>query len=89
MEETILKHTRLRPLAYFPHVFSEANVGVDEPLHRFELRLAQADSYLALLIQQVAAMESKPELAEVVGKANEFLEAVKHSIVLLQIAKVR
>ncbi|XP_021950667.1 oxysterol-binding protein-related protein 9 [Folsomia candida] len=87
LEETILKHTRLRPLAYFPHVFSEANVGVDEPLHRFELRLAQADSYLALLIQQVAAMESKPELAEVVGKANEFLEAVKHSIVLLQIAK--
>jgi hypothetical protein len=64
-------------------------VGVDEPLHRFELRLAQADSYLQLLIQQVAAMESKPELADVVGKANEFLEAVKHSIVLLQIAKVR
>jgi hypothetical protein len=42
-----------------------------------------------MLIQQVSALEGRPGLAEVVGKTNDFLDAVKHSIVLLQIAKVR
>jgi len=83
-----VKHTRLRPTNYLPHVFADVNAMADEPLSRFEQRLAQADSYLQILIQQIAAMESKPELVDVVAKANEFLDAVKHSIVLLQIAKV-
>jgi hypothetical protein len=84
-----MKHTRLRPTNYLPHVFADVNSMTEEPMSRFEQRLAQADSYLQILIQQIAAMESKPELADVVTKANEFLDAVKHSIVLLQIAKVR
>ena len=60
------------------------------PLHHFEQRLAQADVYLQMLIQQISGLEnSRPELNGIVTKANEFLEAIKHSIVLLQIAKVK
>lgn len=75
-------------MGFFPHVFSEAHQVANEPLNRFEQRLSQADSFLQILIQQIATMESRPELSEIVARANDFLEAVKHSIVLLQIAKV-
>ena len=90
LEETILKQTRLRPSSFFQHVHHSdgSSTANEPPINKFEQRLSQADAYLQLLIQQISAMESRPELAEVVKKANEFLEAVKHSIVLLQIAKV-
>lgn len=89
LEETILKHARLRPGSYLPlHFATNMSGTTDEPLRRFEHCLAQADAYLQLLIQQVVALESKPEMSHLVNKANEYLEAVKHSIVLLQIAKV-
>lgn len=71
-----------------PHHFADLSTNVEEPLLRFEQRLAQADAYLEILIKQVAALEKRSECEEVVQKANEFLEGVKHSIVLLQIAKV-
>lgn len=41
-----------------------------------------------MLIQQIGDLEGRPELTRVVAKGNEFLSAIKHSIVLLQIAKV-
>ena len=94
LEDAILRHARLRPGSVKPHRSQFTALGTEgipniEPLVRFEQKLAQTDVYLQMLIQQVDALQGRPQLSPVVSKANEFLEAVKHSIVLLQIAKVK
>jgi len=87
LEDAILKHARLRP-SFKSHYFPTGGDASTQPLLGFEQRLSQADVYLQMLIQQIGELEGRPELAGVVAKGNEFLSAIKHSIVLLQIAKV-
>ena len=74
LEDAILKHARIRPGSYLPLHLSGYNTGgftaagggtgdrnLLEPLAIFEQRLAQADSYLQMLLQQLGALEGKPE----------------------------
>ncbi|GFG40188.1 hypothetical protein Cfor_09776 [Coptotermes formosanus] len=88
LEDTILRHAhRMRwdPNKPAPTV------------HEFDKKLAEADAYLQILIDQIKALEVRMEgmsdLAEkarcevIHNHANDMLEAIKHSIVMLQIAK--
>ncbi|XP_022657638.1 oxysterol-binding protein-related protein 9-like isoform X2 [Varroa destructor] len=90
LEDTILRHTHRH--AHHNVLLWERPVSV----RSFEDKLAEADSYLQLLIQQVDKLQQRTEsldekerlhLEGVCAKANRFLETVKHSIVSLQIAK--
>ena len=64
----------------------------------FDKKLTETDAYLQILIDQVKAIETRIEsvseehekmrLCTIRDRANEMLESIKHTIVLLQIAKV-
>jgi hypothetical protein len=64
----------------------------------FDRKLAETDAYLQLLINQVESLEKRIEACEDVAEkekynvikvtANAMIEAIKHSIVMLQISKV-
>lgn len=64
----------------------------------FDRKLAETDAYLQLLINQVQTLEKRIEACEDVASkekynvikvtANAMIEAIKHSIVMLQISKV-
>jgi len=68
-------------------------------VQEFERRLLETDSYLQILIDQVKALdqridqtteeEERVRLVDIKSKTLVLLESVKHTIVLLQIAKVR
>ncbi|XP_047116851.1 oxysterol-binding protein-related protein 9 isoform X1 [Schistocerca piceifrons] len=91
LEDTILRHAhRMRwdPTRPAP------------TLKDFDRKLADADSYLQMVIDQVQALEQRtlpqhpPASATALARcnrardhANDMLESIKHSIVLLQIAK--
>ena len=65
----------------------------------FDKKLSETDAYLQLLINQVGTLETRIEACEDVASkekynvikvtANAMIEAIKHSIVMLQISKVR
>lgn len=64
----------------------------------FDKKVSEADVYLQLLIEQskkvenniskIADPDEKSKCFEIQDQANAMLENIKHSIVLLQIAKV-
>jgi len=68
------------------------------PKHDFDRKVAEADVYLQLLIEQIKLIEGKQNTIEneergrkytaVLSQANAMLNSVKHTIVQLQIAKV-
>lgn len=69
------------------------------PKHDFDRKVAEADAYLQLLIEQIKLIEGKKNAAEedeekqktysaILSQANAMLNSVKHTIVQLQIAKV-
>ena len=69
------------------------------PKHDFDRKVAEADAYLQLLIDQIKIIEQKKEFLdneddktqsydEILQHANCLLNSVKHTIVHLQIAKV-
>lgn len=68
------------------------------PKHDFDRKVAEADVYLQLLIDQIKLIEDKQNAAEneekqekystILSQANAMLNSVKHTIVQLQIAKV-
>lgn len=68
------------------------------PKQDFDRKVAEADVYLQLLIEQIKLIEDKRNAAEdeetqnkysaVLSQANAMLNSVKHTIVQLQIAKV-
>lgn len=88
LEDTILRHAhRMRWDPNKP----------PPTVHEFDKKLVEADAYLQILIDQIKALEVRmdgmSDLAEkarcevVRNHANDMLESIKHSIVMLQIAK--
>ncbi|XP_014227981.1 oxysterol-binding protein-related protein 9 isoform X2 [Trichogramma pretiosum] len=99
LEDTILRHSHARWDPRKP-----------PPKHDFDRKVAEADAYLQLLIDQIKVLEQKQSslvndsnnddsaavaetedkgkrYAEILSQANAMLNAVKHAIVQLQIAK--
>uniref|UniRef100_A0A7N8XUW5 Oxysterol-binding protein n=1 Tax=Mastacembelus armatus TaxID=205130 RepID=A0A7N8XUW5_9TELE len=73
LEGTILRHTlQLR----------EAETGLVPSVQDFDKKLAEADAYLQILIDQLKKIENLKETT------CSMVESIKHCIVLLQIAKV-
>jgi len=68
------------------------------PKQDFDRKVAEADVYLQLLIDQIKLIENKQNAAEteeeqekystILSQANAMLNSIKHTIVQLQIAKV-
>ncbi|RWS25229.1 oxysterol-binding protein-related protein 9-like protein [Leptotrombidium deliense] len=90
LEDTILRHThRRRP--------KKSNVTQVPTLNDFERKLTETDAYLQLLISQISDLNAKIEsvegddnklkLVDIKAKTLTLLDGVKHTIVLLQIAK--
>nr|CAG4640791.1 EOG090X04KD [Eulimnadia texana] len=89
LEDTILRHAQL-----------QRKLDPSRPaptMHDFDQKLAESDAYLQILIDQIKNLElrientsdetSKAKLCNIKDHANATLECIKHSIVLLQIAK--
>ncbi|GBL93937.1 Oxysterol-binding protein-related protein 9 [Araneus ventricosus] len=92
LEDTILRHTHSYSLQT-----KWNDLCVSSSLLDFDKKLTEADAYLQMLIDQIANLDAsinnctsdadKCLLSSIRDNANGVLEAVKHSIVLLQIAK--
>lgn len=89
LEDTILRHAQL---------IKRFDPSHPAPtMQDFDKKLTETDSYLQILIDQVKAVEvqienateeqDKMRLCSIRDRANEMLESIKHTIVLLQIAK--
>ncbi|KAG5333063.1 OSBL9 protein, partial [Acromyrmex heyeri] len=86
LEDTILRHSHTR-----------WDPKKSPPKHDFDRKVAEADVYLQLLIEQIKLIEGKRNAAEdeekqkkysdILSQANAMLNSVKHTIVQLQIAK--
>ncbi|XP_011690301.1 PREDICTED: oxysterol-binding protein-related protein 9 [Wasmannia auropunctata] len=86
LEDTILRHSHTR-----------WDPKKSPPKQDFDRKVAEADVYLQLLIEQIKLIEGKRNEAEdeekqnkysaVLSQANAMLNSVKHTIVQLQIAK--
>lgn len=92
LEETILRHTHRRRI--------KKNDQSQVPtLKDFERKLTETDVYLQLLINQLKDLdpkieattneEAKAKLVDIKAKTLTLLDGVKHTIVLLQISKVK
>lgn len=92
LEETILRHSHR---GIYHKKWDELNLS--STLQDFDKKLMESDAYLQIMIDQVKDLEmrienstneiEKSQLTAVRDKANAMLETIKHSIVLLQIAK--
>ncbi|GFT90384.1 oxysterol-binding protein-related protein 9 [Nephila pilipes] len=92
LEDTILRHTHSYSLQT-----KWNDLCVSSSLHDFDKKLTEADAYLQMLIDQITNLDTTINncasdadrclLSSIRDNANGVLEAVKHSIVLLQIAK--
>ncbi|XP_058810229.1 oxysterol-binding protein-related protein 9 isoform X2 [Phymastichus coffea] len=88
LEDTILRHSH-----------SRWNPRKPPPKHDFDRKVAEADAYLQLLIDQIKLIELKQKrfgdeqydksqrYTEILDQSNAMLNSVKHAIVQLQIAK--
>lgn len=86
LEDTILRHSHTR-----------WDPKKSPPKQDFDRKVAEADVYLQLLIEQIKLIEGKRNAAEdeekqkkysaILSQANAMLNSVKHTIVQLQIAK--
>lgn len=92
LEDTILRHTHSQT---FLKRWEELHTPTS--MQDFDKKLIESDVYLQVLIEQTKSLETrmgsctseveKKQLTEIRDKTNAVLEAVKHSIILLQIAK--
>ncbi|XP_077515349.1 oxysterol-binding protein-related protein 9-like isoform X2 [Amblyomma americanum] len=83
-------------LSYYTRLWDQTGI-VAPTQHNFDTKLTEADSYLQLLIEQIRDLEysiekvadprERQQLSGIGSNANALLETVKHTIVLLQIAK--
>lgn len=101
LEDTIARSTRYR--AHYDPLQTLQSMGgsssKNNNLTLFDKKVMEADTYLQMIIdqtskieQRIDALDNAEEVAKYEGikrQANEMLEHIKHSIVLLQIAKVR
>ncbi|XP_033221785.1 oxysterol-binding protein-related protein 9 isoform X2 [Belonocnema kinseyi] len=85
LEDTILRHSHAR-----------WDPNKSPPKKNFDQKVAEADAYLQLLIDQIKLIEQKQQTVsegdeaneeEILKAANAMLNSVKHTIVQLQIAK--
>lgn len=91
LEDTILRHTHRRRA-------KKSDQTQVPTLSDFERKLTETDAYLQLLINQVKQLDNKIENASnqsdkekitaIKAQTLTLLDGVKHTIVLLQIAKV-
>ena len=91
LEDTILRHTHRRRT-------KKSDQSQVPTLSDFERKLTETDTYLQLLISQVKHLDQridnvtnesdKEKLVAIKVKTLTFLDGIKHTIVLLQIAKV-
>ncbi|KAG8191070.1 hypothetical protein JTE90_008384 [Oedothorax gibbosus] len=92
LEDTILRHTQSYSLQT-----KWDDMCNSSSLQDFDKKLTEADAYLQMLIDQISDLDNtitnctsdadRSLLTTIRDNANGVLEAVKHSIVLLQIAK--
>ena len=99
LEDTVLKHNLTRRTSGFGRSKSALQSQGEPPsLLDFDKKLAETDSYLQMLLNQIAALkvkiddpetsaEAKATYEEIAEKAVQMTESIKHGIVLLQIAK--
>ncbi|KAL4236704.1 Oxysterol-binding protein-related protein 9 [Mactra antiquata] len=90
LENTIVRHSRHSS-------FRSQSSGPVPSAADFDRKLAETDAYLQLLIGQVESLEKRIEACDDVAEkekynvikvtANAMIEAIKHSIVMLQISK--
>jgi hypothetical protein len=103
LEEVIARSTHRRGVYYdtsqtLQSMGRSATGGKYNHLAMFDRKVSEADTYLQMMIdqttkieQRIEAIESEEErekLQPLQQQANEMLDHIKHSIVLLQIAKV-
>uniref|UniRef100_A0A673MST3 Oxysterol-binding protein n=1 Tax=Sinocyclocheilus rhinocerous TaxID=307959 RepID=A0A673MST3_9TELE len=77
LEGTILRHTLQR----------EAETGFVPSVQDFDKKLAEADAYLQILIDQLKLFDEKIKDCKEDESRRSMVESIKHCIVLLQIAK--
>ncbi|XP_078656731.1 oxysterol-binding protein-related protein 9-like isoform X5 [Branchiostoma floridae x Branchiostoma belcheri] len=95
LEDTITRHSQSMSvgLVYTSSVTSHPITTTAD----FDTKLMEADAYLQILIKQTKALEArndacedeeeKKRLQSLVDVSNAMLESIKHSIVLMQVAK--
>lgn len=101
LEDTILRHAnRMRNYwePSYPSLQSSTSIRRPNHIMTFDKKVSEADVYLQLLIEQASKIENrisnitdpdeKSKVFEIHDQSNAMLENIKHSIVLLQIAKV-
>lgn len=102
LEDTIARSTH-RYRAYYESTLQGAAGGSSSNknnyLTMFDRKVLEADTYLQMIIDQAAKIEQKINSAEeseekekydkLKEQTNAMLDHIKHSIVLLQIAKVK
>uniref|UniRef100_A0A8C2G0P4 Oxysterol-binding protein n=1 Tax=Cyprinus carpio TaxID=7962 RepID=A0A8C2G0P4_CYPCA len=77
LEGTILRHT----------LQQEAETGFVPSVQDFDKKLAEADAYLQILIDQLKLFDEKIKDCKEDESRRSMVESIKHCIVLLQIAK--
>ncbi|XP_050400824.1 oxysterol-binding protein-related protein 9 [Patella vulgata] len=88
LENTVLRHS---------HIGQRSGAQASYKMEDFDHKLMETDTYLQLLIDQVETLENKiaacpDELAKekytvIKVKADDMIEAIKHTIMMLQISK--
>jgi hypothetical protein len=101
LEDTIAQSTRYRSYGDPSQTLQSmgGSSSKNNNLTLFDKKVMEADTYLQMIIdqtskieQRIDALESEEEKEKYDGikqQANDMLDHIKHSIVLLQIAKVR
>ena len=91
---------RVSTIEFVISMFQRWDPNKSPPKQDFDRKVAEADAYLQLLIDQIKLIEQKQQAvseadetnqeryAEILKQANAMLNSVKHTIVQLQIAKV-
>ena len=98
LEDTVLKHNLTRRTSGGFRKSALQSQGETPSLLDFDKKLAETDSYLQMLLNQITALkvkiddpetsaEAKAMYEEIADKAVQMTESIKHGIVLLQIAK--
>ncbi|XP_066297769.1 oxysterol-binding protein-related protein 9-like isoform X7 [Branchiostoma lanceolatum] len=95
LEDTITRHSQSPSVGlYFPPSVTSHPITTTAD---FDTKLMEADAYLQILIKQTKALEARTDACEdeeekkrlqsLVDVSNAMLESIKHSIVLMQVAK--
>ncbi|KAI8509760.1 Oxysterol-binding protein- protein 9 [Branchiostoma belcheri] len=81
LEDTITRHSQ--SMSYTSSVTSHPITTTAD----FDTKLMEADAYLQILIKQTKALEARNDACEDEEEKKAMLESIKHSIVLMQVAK--